>query len=115
MSNGDPPSMRRFWCASISPRLRDRAPQGGRDRGQRSDAGRCALSARRYQNRLIDVDLRELALKIVDLGQVVIDDVGIARISDQKILVVAFSRIEALERIDPGDNRRVEHVCLLEL
>src|ERR1700722_1694415 len=74
-----------------------------------------ALVCRGCQYRLIDVEAGQLALEVGNLRQIVVDDIGVARISDQEILVVAFRRIETLERIHARDDRVTEHMRLLQL
>jgi len=66
-------------------------------------------------DRLLAPGIGKEALQVGDLGQVVDDDVGIGRVADQEVLVIALGRIEALERVDAGDDRAGEGAGLAEL
>jgi hypothetical protein len=50
------------------------------------------------------VELRQEPFHVLDLRQVVVNDVGIGGIADEKILVILLRRIEAVG-FDLGDDR----------
>ena len=75
-----------------------------------------ALLLRRHQqHRLLAPILRPDALEGGNLGQVVIDDIGIGRITDQEILVIVLGPVEALERLDLGGDGAGENLRRVEL
>ena len=74
-----------------------------------------SLSCRDYQHGLVDVDLRKLALQVRDLRQIVIDNIGIARISYQKILMVGLGWIEPFQRHHLGHDRSTEYLGVVQL
>src|ERR1700676_301207 len=110
----------RVFCAHTARLMSATARIPSNSSGNRADELRRMLVAQRlsrrgYQGGLLDIDLWELALQIRDLRQVIEDDVWVARIPDQKILVVGLGRIEALQRIDTRDDPVAEHVGLIQL
>ena len=62
---------------------------------------------------MIDVGIG--TLEIVDLREIVDHDVGVGRVQHQKVLMILLRGVEALERLDLGDDRRVEQAGLVEL
>src|SRR5579872_4689922 len=58
----------------------------------------------------IAIHLGEDSLQRRDLRQIVVDDVGIVRIVDQKILMITLGRIETVQRLDSGHDRIFEGV-----
>ena len=58
------------------------------------------------QHRLCRGRGRENLLQVRDLRQVVVDDVGIGRVERQEILMIVLGRVEGLERLQRGDDRR---------
>ena len=49
------------------------------------------------------------------MARVVDDDIGIGRISRQKVLMIALGRIESPVRLDAGHDRRAEYMRIVEL
>ena len=52
---------------------------------------------------------------MLDLGQIVDDDVRVAGIPCQEVLMVILGRVEGPIGLDLRDDRRVEDACLIEL
>src|SRR5215470_19006619 len=61
------------------------------------------------------IDVREEALEVVDLGQIVVDDVGVARVPRQEVLMIVLGGEEFLVGLDLGDDRRFVDPRLVEL
>src|SRR5208282_5141435 len=61
-------------------------------------------------DRLGAIDGGKQALQIGDLRQIVEDDVGVARIFSQEVLMIVLGAIECPARFDRGDDGRPEHV-----
>src|SRR5271170_7196399 len=72
-------------------------------------------AGRRDEHRIGAIGLWKVALQLLDLRQVVDDDVGVARILRQKILMIGLGRIEGPAGLDGGDDRGVERMRLVEL
>ena len=72
-----------------------------------------ALVVRQYG--LPAIEIRKRALEILDLRNVVHRDVGLRRIVDQIILMVALRRIKSFQRIYAGDNRARKRMGAIQL
>src|SRR5437879_11960485 len=57
----------------------------------------------------------KILFQIFQLGQVVVDDVGIIEIVLEEILMVALSRVESLEGLDFRDDGPGVDLCSIEL
>ena len=64
------------------------------------------------QHRAVAVKVREQSLEVLDLGQIVVHDVGIGRIERQEILVIVLRPVERSIRLEPRDDGRLVR-CLL--
>jgi hypothetical protein len=87
--------------------------RGQKELGRRRQSVRRAH--RRDEHRLGAIGIWEEALQSRDLRQVVDDDVGVGRVPRQEILVIGLSREEGSVGLNPGDNRGVERMRLVEL
>src|SRR4029079_17828164 len=61
--------------------------------------------ARSHSHRLCLIKIREKALEIFNLRQVVDGDIRLRRVIDRVVLVIGFCRIEGHELADRGDDR----------
>src|SRR2546421_4671484 len=68
-----------------------------------------------YQRRLLDVVLRKDLLQVLDLRQVIIGNIGLARVQRQVILVIGLGRIKPLQRTDLGHDRLLVDLGGIEL
>src|SRR5580693_616819 len=108
------------WSTALNSRLRGndkgphpalRATPGSSPGGILPEGeGRALRAGGGGQRRVGAVERGEHALEVRNLRQVVIDDVGIARILCQKVLVIVLGAIKRLARFDRGDDRRAEHM-----
>src|SRR5262245_52694656 len=73
------------------------------------------LPRRADEHGFLAVVLGEQSLQVFDLWQVVDDDVGIAWIESQKVLVIVLGRIELAVGLNLRDDGRAEDACLAEL
>ncbi len=58
------------------------------------------------QLRLVAPDIREHLVEVRDLGEVVLADVGLVRVEEGVVLVIVLRRVEHVERLHLGDDRR---------
>src|ERR1700686_4161768 len=91
-------------------------------RGSRGRSGLgCAFASIRgerplaHQHRLIAIQVGKQPLQTCDLRQIVLHDVVIVGIVNHEVLLVAFSRIKASQRIEARDDRLAEYAGLLQL
>src|SRR6202012_5873739 len=67
------------------------------------------------EHRPVAVELRIDLFQGRDLGQVVIDGIGLGGVMDQVILVIILGPVKALERLDAGDDGAGKDMRALEL